>query len=122
MLAFVLGGGRTRSSLKVDCSLKGSPQSWIVDPCDVLFESGCSLRIIERDDRRADFTARPAKETRCRWTPLVPERVDFIGDGKCSRLVFRIAGDGKTQEEQGPSAKSGGPPTLASEGLHRATA
>src|SRR5262249_1417995 len=118
MLPFVLAGARTGSSLKVGWRLKGSPQSWIVDPCDVLFESGCSLRIIERDDRRADFTARPAKETRCRWTPLVPERVDFIGDGKCSRLVFRIAGDGKTQEEQEPSANSAGPPILRTELLH----
>ena len=33
MLAFVLGSGRPRSSLKVDRSLKGLPQSWIVDPC-----------------------------------------------------------------------------------------
>jgi len=33
VLAFVLGSGRPRSSLKVDRSLKGLPQSWIVDPC-----------------------------------------------------------------------------------------
>jgi len=72
MLAFVLGGGRPRSSLKVDRSCKGSPQSWIVDPCDVLFENGYSLRIIERDDHLADFIARPAKETRAdgrHWCP-----------------------------------------------------
>src|SRR5215472_4931298 len=105
MLAFVLGGGRPRSSL-------------IVDPCDVLFESGCSLRIIERGDRRADFAARPAKETRCGWPPLQPERVDFIGHGKYGRLVFRIAGDGKTHEEQEPFANSAGPPILRTELLH----
>src|SRR5262245_56116490 len=99
MLAFVLGSGRPRSSLKVDCSVKGSPQSWIVAPCDVLFENGYSPRILERDDRLADFAACAAKEARRRWPPLQPERVDFIGHGKCSRLVFGIAGDGKTQEE-----------------------
>ena len=118
MLAFVLGGGRPRSSLKIDCSLKGSPQSWIVDPCDVLFENGYSLRIVKRGDRRADFIARPAKKTRCGWPPLVPECVDFIGHGKRSRLVLRIAGDGKTQEEQEPFANSAGPPILRTELLH----
>jgi hypothetical protein len=118
MLAFVLGGGRPRFSLKVDCSLKGSPQSWIVDPCDVPFENSCAPRIIEREDHLADFTACAAKEARRRWPPLMPERVDFIGDGKCSRLVFRIAGDGKTQEEQEPFANSAGPPILRTELLH----
>ena len=118
MLAFVLGGGRPRSSLKVDRSLKGSPQSWIVDACDVLFENNYSPRILKCDDHLADFTARPAKESRCRWSPLVPECIDLIGHGKCSRLVFRIAGDGKTQEEQEPFANSAGPPILRTEMLH----
>ncbi len=118
MLVFVLRGGRPRSSLKVDRSLKGSPQSWIVDPCDVLFENGYSPRILECIDRLADFTARPAKESRCRWPRLVPECVDFIGHSKCSRLVFRIAGDGKTQDEQEPFANSAGPPILRTEMLH----
>src|SRR5262249_61365825 len=99
MLAFVLGGGRPRSSLKVDCSLKGSPQSRIVDPCDVLFERGCSLRIIERGDRRADFAARAAKETRCGWPPPQPERADFIGHGKDGRLACRRAADWTTHED-----------------------
>src|SRR5262245_63024296 len=118
MLAFVLGSGRPRSSLKVDCSVKGSAQSWIVDACDVLFENGYSPRILERDDRRADFAACAAKETRRRWPPLQLERVDFIGYGKCSRLAFGIAGDGKTQEEQEPFADSAGPPILRTELLH----
>jgi hypothetical protein len=98
--------------------LKGSPQSWIVDPCDVLFENGYSPRIIQRDDHLADFAACAAKEARRRWPPLVPECVEFIGDGKCGRLVFRIAGDGKTQEEQEPFANSAGPPILRTELLH----
>src|SRR5262249_38325128 len=118
MLAFVLGSGRPRSSLKVDRSLKGSPQSWIVDPYDVLFENGYSPRILECDDRPADFAACAAKEARRRWPPLVPDRVGFIGHGKCSRLVFGIAGDGKTQEEQEPFADSAGPPILRNELLH----
>jgi len=45
------GGGRPRFSLKVDRSLKGLPQSWIVDPCDVLFANGYSPRILKCDDR-----------------------------------------------------------------------
>src|SRR5262249_8224507 len=118
MLAFVLGRGRPRSSLRVDRSLKGSPQSWIADPCDVLFENGYSPRILECDDRLADFAACAAKEARRRWPPLVPERVDFIGHGKCSRSVFGIAGDGKTQEQQEPFADSAGPPILRNELLH----
>ena len=44
--------------------------------------------------------------------------VDFIGHGKCSRLVFGIAGDGKTQEEQEPFADSASPPILRNELLH----
>jgi hypothetical protein len=105
-----LARGSRRSSLKVDRSLKGSPQSGIVDPCDVFFENSCTPRIIERDDHLADFAARAAKEARRRWPPLVPECVDFIGYGKRSRLVLRIAGDGKTQEEQKPFANSAGTP------------
>jgi hypothetical protein len=34
-----------------DRNLKGSPQSGIVDACDVVFENGCSLRLIERGNR-----------------------------------------------------------------------
>jgi hypothetical protein len=45
ILLLVLRSGR-RSSLNVDRGLKGSPQSKIVDACDVVFENGCSLRII----------------------------------------------------------------------------
>jgi hypothetical protein len=61
-------------NLAVDGSLKGSPQSGIVDSRDVLFENSRAPRIIERGDHLADFAARPAKETRCRWTPLQPAR------------------------------------------------
>src|SRR5262249_39928082 len=118
MLALVLDGGRPRSSLKVDRSLKGSPQSGIVDPCDVLFENGYSPRILECDDRFADFAACPAKEARRRWPPVVSECVDFIGHGKCSRFVFRIAGDGETQEKEQPFANSAAPPILRTELLH----
>src|SRR5262249_31406201 len=117
-LAFVLGGGRTRSSLKVDCSLEGSPQSWIVDPCDVPFENSCAPWIIERDDHLADFAACAAKEARRRWPPPVPERVAFIGEGKRSRWVFWSARDGKTREEQEPFAIWAGPPVLRTELLH----
>jgi hypothetical protein len=66
-------------NLSVDSSLKGAPQPGIVDPRDVLFENSCAPRIIERGDHLADFAARPAKETRRRWPPLQPERIDFIG-------------------------------------------
>jgi hypothetical protein len=89
-------------NLNVDSSLKGAPQSGIVDPRDVLFENSCTPRIIERGDHLADFAARPAKETRRRWTPLQPERVDFIGHGKYGRFIFAIPGDGETQEKQQP--------------------
>jgi len=117
LAAFPCKGSR-RSSLKVDRSLKGLPQSWMVDPCDVPFENSCAPWIIARDDHLADFAACAAKEARRRWPPLVPECIEFIGDGKCSRLVFRIAGDGKTQEEQEPFANSAGPPILRTELLH----
>jgi hypothetical protein len=48
--------------LKVDNSLKGVPQSGIVDPSDMLFENSRAPRIIERGDHLADFAARPAKK------------------------------------------------------------
>jgi hypothetical protein len=105
-------------NLNVDGSLKGAPQSRIVDPRDVLFENSCAPRIVERGDHLADFAARPAKETRCRWTPLQPERVDFIGHGKYGRFILGIPGDGETQEEQEPFADSAGPPILRNELLH----
>jgi hypothetical protein len=118
ILAFVLADGRLRLSLEADYSLKGSPQSRIVDPCDVAFENRCSLRIIARGDCLADFTACPAKETRRRWPPLLAECVDLVGHGKYGRLVLWIAGDGKTQEQQELFANSAGPPILRTELSH----
>jgi hypothetical protein len=118
ILTFVLAGGWPRFSLKVDRSPKGSPQPWIVDPCDVLFENGCARRIIERGDPMADFAACAAKEARRRWPPSLSERVDFIGHGKYGRLILRIVGDGETQHEQQPFSNSTGPPILRTELLH----
>src|SRR5262249_29952752 len=42
--------------------------------------------IVDRRSVRCAFAACAAKEARRRWPPPVPECVDFIGDGKCSRL------------------------------------
>jgi hypothetical protein len=83
-------------NLNVDSSLKGAPQSGIVDPSDVLFENSCAPWIIERGDHLAGFAARPAKEARRRWPPLQPKRVDFIGHGKYGRFILGVPGDGET--------------------------
>src|SRR5262249_60625604 len=85
------------ANLNVDSSVKSTPQSGIVDPRDVLFENSCAPRISDRGDHLADFAARPAKETRRRWPPPQPERVDFVGHGKYGRFMLGIPGDGETQ-------------------------
>jgi hypothetical protein len=105
-------------SLTVDGSLKSAPQSGIVDPRDVPFENSCAPRIVERGDHLADFAARPAKETRCRWTPLQPERVDLIGHGNYGRFILVVAGDGETQEKQQPFPDPTGARILRTELLH----
>jgi hypothetical protein len=44
----LLATGRGQFSLNIDRRVKGSPQSRIVDPCDMPFENSCTPWIVER--------------------------------------------------------------------------